>query len=598
MTPTQYINGSTKIDSIGKISTTVKGSRRIGSFDSVSSSEVVVAPEDFKERIRLCRQIYKNQGLIRNFIDTQTDFVCESVEIIHKTDKWNKFFKVWAKKVNIDETINKMARCLLRDHNLVGQRKIGKLTAGARKDWFDEISASETIYKNAKKYSKYEIPIGYKFFNILNVNRIGEDYYFKTTPDFISKISRNKRFNRYYQPNAKDMIKLNDAFAIYNKKDDWEEWSDPQLACILGDIAYKNKLKLSDIVVADRVINLTRLWKLGDHKEKIYAEPAVADKLEEALVKSSGDGVQDIIWDSMISVEEHYPPIEKLLGKSKYEQVDKDILIGLGVPESLMGGSSGSKFSSSYIQLKSITEKLRYIRFKVEHWLYEEVKLVCQAMGITSMPKIKVSNVSLDDENVHKRLIISLYDRGVLSADTLTRIYGEDPEVEVDRIRKENKTFNKRDLQKLSPISPQNAISLSNEDAVQNGPGRPPGVPDQTQRTRKVTQPYNRASYVLKANKIIRNFDRTFVPLLVEEFGVSNLRQVTDKQQQQIENVRADYLSRLSMESEVTQSYPEAEKNEQLYKELRNVDKSLTLPEKKLAQAVIWSEYLENKQNA
>src|SRR5690606_10512365 len=104
-------------------------------------------------------------------------------------------------------------------------------------------------------------------------------------------------------------------------------------------------------------------------------------------------------------------PIENILGEEKYNQVNRDILIGLGVPEVLIGGKGGN-FSNSFIQLKTLIEKLKYVRSRVIEWLETEIAILCKSMDIKILPKIKCPPI-LDDENTTRKLIVGLFDRGI-----------------------------------------------------------------------------------------------------------------------------------------------------------------------------------------
>jgi hypothetical protein len=119
------------------------------------------------------------------------------------------------------------------------------------------------------------------------------------------------------------------------------------------------------------------LWKLGDHEQQILPDSAAIQKLIDILAANPGGGAMDLVWDSMIEMTPYYPPIKDILGSEKYDQVNRDILIGLGVPEVLIGGKGGN-FSNSWIQLKTLVEKLNYVRTKLKAWIEGEVRLSCR----------------------------------------------------------------------------------------------------------------------------------------------------------------------------------------------------------------------------
>jgi hypothetical protein len=209
---------------------------------------------------------------------------------------------------------------------------------------------------------------------------------YKNSPDIADGVRKNGGYEL-------DMDKI---FVSYSKKDSWDDWAVPFLYSVISDIKFKDKLRQAEIAALDGVINVIRVWKLGDHKEKILPAEGAIDRLLEILETNTGGGAIDIVWDSMIDMKDYYPPIAEILGADKYKEVDRDILIGLGIPEVLLGGG-GANFSNSFIQLKTIIERLKAVRTKITEWLDKEVQLVCKAMDI-KIPRIRFGQMNLEDE--------------------------------------------------------------------------------------------------------------------------------------------------------------------------------------------------------
>src|SRR5207247_2566531 len=100
-------------------------------------------------------------------------------------------------------------------------------------------------------------------------------------------------------------------------------------------------------------------------------------------------------------------------------------------------GGKGGNFSNSFIQLKTMIEKLKYIRRVVSEFIYCEMKLVKESMDIKTLPRIKFAEIQADDQNINKKLILGLVDRGLISVEAVLDVYGQDYMVELERIKRE-----------------------------------------------------------------------------------------------------------------------------------------------------------------
>ncbi len=512
-------------------------------------------PKRFKDIVKACRQVYWHVGIIRNVIDMMTDFACEGMKIVHPDKKIEAFYKTWMGKVKLQEVTNEFIRHFLVDGNVVVKRGTAVLPKPVEKEWSKKTYAKpdEKIQKDNKDIARKEIPWKYTFLNILALNWVSseEDSLTSTNKQLVYQVS-NGVLKTIRQPenrkqielvnnlshtvtndlikNNKDYIPLDmeKVYVEFNKKDSWDNWAPPFLISVLSDIYFREKLRQAETSALDGVINVVRLWKLGDHKEGILPDDAAVSKLINILEANTGGGTMDIVWDSMIAMEEFYPPVDKILGSEKYTQVNRDILIGLGVPEVLIGGQ-GANFSNSFIQLKTLVEKLEYIRKKVLEFISGEVKLVADGMGFTSLPKVKFSQMNLQDENVSKRLIVGLLDRGIISVEAVLESYGEDFLIEVQRIKNENAAG----IESKGPFDEK--VSSTSENT---GKGRPAGTKEVTRKTRN---PKVRTTAF--ALDIIDSIDENIIPIYMETFGVKNARMLTNDQKAEIDEVRASLLS-------------------------------------------------------
>lgn len=576
-------------------------------------------PTKFKDIVKMIRTFYYRSGVIRNVVDMMVDFACEDLRFLHPDKKIQAFYETWKRKINLASAVEEFAKRILLECNVAAKRVTAQLTVPVQ----NQVFAAADIKLKVEKpiVDSKEIPWGYIFLDVANLDWQGNDFSgFSKSKKLVYPIPQ-KLISLYQSVNkdqfAKDVIDslpadVKDALAnqkrlvqldndkIYIsqvKKDSWEPWAVPFLYSVLPDILFKEKLRQADISALDGVINVIRLWKLGDHKEGILPNQAVVDKLINILNSNTGGGAMDIVWDSLIDMQDFYPPVDKILGSEKYDQVNQDILIGLGVPEVLIGGK-GANFSNSFIQLKTLIERLQSVRSKIIEWLEFETKLIKDAMGFDSVPKIVFSQMNLRDENIEKQLITGLLDRGIISPEAVLEVYGKDFEIELERIKEQRKEFKDSGLEIKSPFDKTPLASNKN--------GRPPATQDVSRKQRKAKP---RTASIIDGSEIIAMFDDVVVPLYMETAGLTNARQLTNTQKEEINSLRVACLTCINSIEDLTeekliqiasgkQKYDSSFINyitDAISEYTINKGKEPTLAQRKQIEAASWALYLGEK---
>jgi hypothetical protein len=549
-------------------------------YDRMRPNERI--PSRFRDVVVACRAMYLRLGIVRNVIDMMTDFTTEDMRLIHPDKTQEAFFRVWMKKVKLKESVDEFVRHFLIDGNVVIKRNTAKLSKPVQTQWTKvqaDDSSPEKLYVEDTA-SKGEIPWRYTFLNVAALEWLGGDLaksmgqkqlVFRLSNDLIkSALTPNDPFSQNLSSkvpeDVRDAIRKNGEgfyqldmdklYIAFNKKDSWEDWAPPFLYAILNDVNYRDKLRQAEISALDGVINVIRIWKLGDHENGILPNQAVVNKLSDILQTNTGGGAFDLVWDSMLDMQEYYPPIDKILGSEKYEQVNRDILIGLGVPEVLIGGKGGN-FSNSFIQLKTLVEKLQYVRDRVCEWLNTELKMVCEAMGIDTPPKVRFNQMSLEDEASTRQLIIGLLDRGIISVEAVLDVYGEDFLFEMGRIKAEKPVLKNAGVDVKSPLDPKPVAGPGGSKPPAGktgrvGKGRPPGRNSTTQKERKPKPRRTAADLAVFALDAIDAIDEHVIPVYMESMNVSNARKLTNDQKDLLTHARILVMSTLKPSDDIS----------------------------------------------
>lgn len=516
--------------------------------------------DDYQLIMRMCRDAYDRVGVIRSVIDMMSELGAEGIEIIHENENIQKFWNAWSKRVKLEDRAERFLSWLYKSGNVVVRRKVGK------------INSPEVEELKKKRISPGstpgEIPLEYVFYDPSSVDLVG---------DYVGALSSNKiyafkvpitalrqTYNNVNDPMEKKVYEglpeeIKNALSMNNhkgsiafplpedkifvgsyKKDDSEIWGKSFIYSILADVFYNDKLKMAKTGGLDSFYNAIRIWKLGDLSlDRPYLpSPEEAEKIVHALEQHSGGGGIDIIWNSAIELSEHYPPVDKLVNFT--ENID-GILIGLGVPDSLVGGRSDKSASINYLGLKNVIKRLEAGRRLIREWLEKEIDVIQKNMGFRTRPFIRFSQDDLHDERTYFNILLGLVDRNVLSDTTILERINEIPEIEKARIAKQEAERKDNTLpEKQGPFQPRD-VPPEETKTKEKPPGRPDGAKDGVKRVRRVDiqKPSSKAKMLLEANRLYGEIE-TFV---LAEQQIKDVRSLTSEQKVEMENLVTGILA-------------------------------------------------------
>jgi len=447
-------------------------------------------------KMGLCVQAYKGFGVARNVIDLMANFASEGLTIKHPRKGIEKFYKRWAQHVDLQGRVKDMLRYYYKYGNVFIYTTMGIIDAKAYERMkrakgktirnlkgFKPVQADGTdpqyeervdrIEKEVEKPIKErQIPWQYTLLNpfqmeirgsklfggsrwifviddmtlgMLNNNSLTKfrsiDFLDETKVNLPPEFAKLVRQNNAVPGESADarVVELDQArlWTMHYMKDDHEDWADPLLWPVMSDIHYKNKLRQMDISVCNSVINAITIFRLGDWKAGFVPPKEQFDKFAELL--RTPTQAMTMVWNDAISVETSYPPVDKILSMAKYESVDRDILRGLGVPDTLLGGTVGQNFSTGFLGVRTLLERLEEGRNTVMRWINKQLEIIAAIMGHRDIPKVRFGRMSLRDEKAEKQLILNLLDRNIISIEAVLEAFGEDFEIELERLRDEEK---------------------------------------------------------------------------------------------------------------------------------------------------------------
>jgi len=520
------------------------------------------------EKIKTCRSAYFNIGLIGNVVDIMTDFALEGLTIVHESLAAERFFNKWAKKVQVHRVAEEILKDIYRDGNVPivhYDAKISEDSVRRMKRAVAAVGGSDLFCKD--DVEPMVIPYKFRVLDVLHVKSRGKDlfgrpsYYYEfnldevkatlrrtdqETKELVAQMKKGMTPKQWERFITTGEFPLTDLYMIYYKKDSYTDWAIPMLWRVVDDLKFKHTLRSMDISIAESIQNAVQIFKLGDIKSGYPPSPAMFQKFADMLRNPSKS--KQIVWDDLVSIESDYPDTGKILGADKYTQVNADILAGLGISEVLIGGPGG-KYSNSFLSCRTLLERLETGRYQVLEWLSCHLMNISKALGLRKPPVVKFAHMSLRDENAEKKMLLELVDRNIISYKTLLERFGEDLDIEVNRMRREDKLRKSLEekspntLKKLGKFGPHDQGQQDNDNEASSAPsaqgpageagGRPEKgenpAPEQKQEVQRDTKPKGMA------------VDKKYKVAAYQAF--KNIKQVVAEQVAESRNVKASALN-------------------------------------------------------
>jgi len=607
---------------------------------------------------------YQRVGLVRNVIDLMGDFGSQGIRLVHPNKRIEKFYRHWFEKVEGQERSERFLNYIYRMGNVVVRRQTAKVSLKNEKKLY-KTGADTDLDILENKVPKKEIPWKYNFLDPRTVevvggpvaNFVGNPKYALMLPEPLRKVIVSPKPNEVdivnqlppdiieAAKNRKPYLLPEDKISVWHyKKDDWQTWALPMIYAILDDIELLDKLRLADAAALDGAISNVRIWQLGSLEHKIGATAAAVEKLAGILGNNTGAGTMDLIWGPDLKFTESNTNVHNFLGQAKYEPTLMAIYSGLGIPPTLTGTFGAAGTTNNFISLKTLTQRLQYGRnILIEFW-NQEIAIVQQAMGFRFPAKVEFDIDNLGDEIQEKALLVQLADRNLISDELLQQRFKHDPEMERIRLNREHKDrqgdymvpksgpFHSPEFDKelkkvalqLGIVTPsevglelepkkegeKTALDIKGDQMAEKqkgipGQGRPKNSNDKTKRKTKTFKPKIKAkSMELWATEAQQAISAEINPILLEHYGKSTLRALTDEEFNDLEDIKFSVLMNLEPFSPLTTAlFSSASDSREIYKSVKNVYKTyiqeltsamgrvLTIDEKRKIHVDIYTQY-------
>ena len=380
---------------------------------------------DVTDAIELCQKAYFNIPSFRSTIDLLAEFADSEVYLEGGNSKSRAFVEAWFKRIKLHDLKAQFFREYYRSGNVFLYKLESKLK-----------NNTETIIESyGATNPKSSIPVKYVLLNPIDIGAkgsvsFGDFQYIKILTPF--EIARLKNPQTIHEKELKsslpeDVKKQLDASVrstsdklyieldssslsvVFAKKQDYEPLSIPMVFSVLDDINKKLELKKIDQAIARSIENVVLLVTMGAEPDKGGINERNLKAMQEIFKNKSVGRV--LVSDYTTKAEFVIPDLRKVIGKEKYEVLNKDIEEGL---QNILIGES--KYADTKLKLKIFMNRLDESRnLFLKEFLQPEIKRICKALGMRSWPTVKFTKTDTLDDSDLQKLVIRMMELGILT---------------------------------------------------------------------------------------------------------------------------------------------------------------------------------------
>jgi len=378
-----------------------------------------------RDAIELCQKAYFNIPSFRSTVDLLSEFADSEIYLEGGNAKSRAFVKAWFKRIKFHDLKSQFFREYYRSGNVFLYKLESKI----------KNSTTSIIESYGATNTKTPIPVKYVILNPVDVGAKGSvsfgDYqYIKIlTPFEIARLKKPKtehekelraslpaevlkKLDNSVRSTADNLYLELDSSAlsvVFAKKQDYEPLAIPMVFAVLDDINKKLELKKIDQAIARSIENVVLLITMGAEPDKGGINEKNLKAMQEIFRNKSVGRV--IVSDYTTKGEWLIPDIKKVVGKEKYEVLNKDIEEGL---QNILIGES--KYADTKLKLKIFMNRLDESRgLFLNEFIQPEIKRICKGLGMRSWPTVKFSKTDTLDDSDLQKLVTRMMELGILT---------------------------------------------------------------------------------------------------------------------------------------------------------------------------------------
>lgn len=432
----------------------------------------VVDKTEYNKVTDLCRFFYKTEPIVSTVINKLVEFGVNDI-IISKTGLSENEFRVFkALKPRLLEFAETMAQELLLSGLVVPEIGYGPVDKG------------EIFELGIKKYNRLTFPVSMwvrdpKSIRINSSLMSDSPSYFVIIPDDVIFFIKNNgkyadgsedkdlfdNLKTYYPEFVKKVMAGEKEFLLENrlilrrKYLTDNPYPIPYIASSLDALQHKRRMRRMDYSIMDKIISAIMHIKVGSDDYPVTNsdedKTVFTDLRNQLQLRFQSDQylerIFQLITNHTVDIKWIFPDASLLSDGARYDDINEEILFGLGFPRVLITGEAKKTGTSDpEIAILSPVKTMESIRRK----LLKVIRDICKTVAEEN--NFKVPMVTFKVLNLHSfdKFIIALKEAYNVSAVSRTSVgdyLGYDFEEEIDKLDIENQELDSRNLSKFGP---------------------------------------------------------------------------------------------------------------------------------------------------
>jgi len=209
-------------------------------------------------------------------------------------------------------------------------------------------------------------------------------------------------------------------------------------------LSYKTKLMVAQWIVAERLIVPIKVVKVGSDERP--AGPADIAAVQAQLAQTSNDPNLTIVTHHAFELDFIGASGKVLTLSNEFELINQEILDGMMINNALLNGE-GPGYGAAAVGIEAMIQRLTTFREQITEWLENCIYIPeAKRQGFIEknpetdedevlIPKIKWNSMHLRDQQQYRTFVMQLYEKGLLSAQTVLEVFDFDPDQEIERKR-------------------------------------------------------------------------------------------------------------------------------------------------------------------
>jgi len=229
----------------------------------------------------------------------------------------------------------------------------------------------------------------------------------------------------------------------------------PYISSVLDALQHKRKMRRMDYSLMDKIISAILHVKVGtdefpvteSEEDETFISTLKAQLNFRRRTNADVEKLFQLLTSHVVNLEWIFPNSEILLNNAKYDDINLEILFGLGFPQSLITGES-SRSGTSDVEMSLVSPIKTMESFRLE--IIPILQNICYDMaeknGMKNAPLVSFAPINLHKFSDFLAALTQLYSVSSLSRTSFAKYLGQDFAAEVDILEEEVQLLESKNL--------------------------------------------------------------------------------------------------------------------------------------------------------